>query len=225
MSRSGHPRQGSHKGRSQPAQTLTRRSWLSVALVAILVVGGLAAIFLRPSAAPSARPTQAASAVATGTSGNSIVSSIAAASSAADPSAAQQSGSTQQEKSASQNADRRIVQAEDGVAYLPVADLVGEQANFYTYQAKGKTIPFFVMRSSDGVIRAAFDACDVCFSAKKGYHQEGDEMVCNNCGSRFPSVQINEVQGGCNPSPLDRTVQGDNLIIRVTDLEAGAKYF
>ena len=61
--------------------------------------------------------------------------------------------------------------------------------------------------------------------AGKGYHQEGDELVCNNCGSRFPSTKINEVKGGCNPSPVNRTVQGDNIIIKVTDLQEGAKYF
>jgi uncharacterized membrane protein len=61
--------------------------------------------------------------------------------------------------------------------------------------------------------------------AKKGYHQEGDELVCNNCGSRFPSNQVNDVQGGCNPAPLQREVQGDRILIKVTDLEAGSKYF
>lgn len=117
------------------------------------------------------------------------------------------------------------VTAQDGVVRLPVADLGDSKAHFYAFQANGKLIPFFVLKSSDGVIRAAFDACDVCFSAKKGYHQEGDEMVCNNCGNRFPSTQINVVTGGCNPGALDRQVQGDSIIIQVADLAAGAKYF
>ena len=36
-------------------------------------------------------------------------------------------------------------------------------------------------------------------------------MVCNNCGQRFPSNLINEVRGGCNPSPLERTIEEDEL--------------
>jgi hypothetical protein len=46
------------------------------------------------------------------------------------------------------------------------------------------------MKSADGVIRAAYDACDVCYRERKGYHQEGDDMVCNNCGRHFPSTSI-----------------------------------
>lgn len=118
-----------------------------------------------------------------------------------------------------------VVTAQDGIIQLPVGDFTDNKAHFYTFQDAGKIIPFFVLRSYDGVIRAAFDACDVCYAAKKGYHQEGDEMVCNNCGTRFPSNKINEVKGGCNPGPLTREVKGDSVVIQVTDVQAGAVYF
>ena len=117
------------------------------------------------------------------------------------------------------------VQAADGAVRLPLATFDDYQAHFYTYMHEGKPIEFFVLKSKDGVVRAAFNACDVCFPAKKGYHQEGDEMVCNNCGNRFPAAQINEVRGGCNPSPLDRTVEGESLVIRVNDITTGQSYF
>jgi uncharacterized membrane protein len=50
-------------------------------------------------------------------------------------------------------------------------------------------------------------------------------MVCDNCGRRFASVLVNEVQGGCNPAPLRRAVRGDRLVIAVPDLLAGRRYF
>lgn len=115
--------------------------------------------------------------------------------------------------------------AEDGVVRLPLSTFDDGQARFYTHEANGVAINYFVLKSSDGVVRAAFDACDVCFHARLGYRQEGDEMVCNNCNQRFPSVLINEVHGGCNPSPLERTVEGDELVIRVADILTGAGYF
>jgi hypothetical protein len=117
------------------------------------------------------------------------------------------------------------VTAENNAIRFPLSTFDDNKAHFYTYMHQGKPIEFFVLKSSDGVVRAAFNACDVCFPAKKGYHQEGDEMVCNNCGSRFPSNKINEVKGGCNPSPLTRTVDGDTLVIQVSDLVAGLSYF
>jgi len=113
----------------------------------------------------------------------------------------------------------------DGAVRLAASTFDDGQARWYTYPADGVDIQFFVLKSSDGVIRAAFNACDVCFLAKKGYRQEGDEMVCNNCGQRFPSVLINEVRGGCNPSPLERTIEGDEVVIQVADILAGANYF
>lgn len=108
---------------------------------------------------------------------------------------------------------------------IPVADLAGGQAKFFSYDAGGVQVKYFVMKSSDGEYRAAFDACDVCFPNKKGYTQQGDLMVCNNCGQQFESSRINEVKGGCNPSPIEREVQGENLVLTADDLQAGVQYF
>jgi uncharacterized membrane protein len=112
-----------------------------------------------------------------------------------------------------------------GDVSIPVSDLSGK-ARFYEYKtAAGKTVSFFAMRSSDGVYRAALNACDVCFAGKQGYRQEGADMVCNKCGMHFPSAKINEVKGGCNPIGLRRAVEGESLRISARELEAGAGYF
>lgn len=118
-----------------------------------------------------------------------------------------------------------LVEAVNGVVRLPLATFDDRQAHHYTYMHNGRPVEFFILKSADGIVRAAFNACDVCYPFKKGYHQEGDEVVCNNCGRRFPSNQINVVQGGCNPSPLNRTVDGDQLIIQASDIQDGLKYF
>ena len=115
--------------------------------------------------------------------------------------------------------------AAGGDVKIAMADVNDGKAHFYSYDAGGVEVKYFVLKSSDGKVRAAFDACDVCFANKKGYHQEGDEMVCNNCGRRFPSDQINVQQGGCNPSPLTRTTQGKDLVLQASDLQAGVQYF
>ncbi|MFC2078420.1 DUF2318 domain-containing protein [Candidatus Bipolaricaulota bacterium] len=98
-------------------------------------------------------------------------------------------------------------------------------ARYYTYVHNGESIEFFVLKSEDGVVRAAFNACDVCYGALRGYSQNGQIMVCNNCGRQFPADRINIVQGGCNPSPLDRNVEGDYLVINVDDIIRGGSYF
>ena len=101
------------------------------------------------------------------------------------------------------------------------------KARFFSYRTPdGLTIRYFILRSSDGVIRAAFDSCDSCWAAGKGYRQEGDLMVCNNCGLKFPSARINEVKGGCNPAPLTRIVSNGKVIVKASDLvREGSFYF
>jgi hypothetical protein len=112
----------------------------------------------------------------------------------------------------------------DGAFRFPTAAFADGKAHFFSANLPdGKSINFFAIKSSDGVIRTAIDACDVCFGARKGYHQEGDFMVCNNCGQRFPSAKINEVKGGCNPAPLTRAIQGDNVVIKLADLQTDNK--
>ena len=113
----------------------------------------------------------------------------------------------------------------NGIVKIPVAQVQDGKAHFFHYSNHGKDIRFFVLRSSDGVLRAAFDTCDVCYQERKGYRQVGDAMVCNNCETAFPSVYINVRKGGCNPVPLARTVDGNDLIITVPDILQGAYYF
>jgi uncharacterized membrane protein len=109
----------------------------------------------------------------------------------------------------------------------PISDFDDGKARYFSYRSpRGINIRYFLMKSSDGVIRAAFDSCDTCWAAGKGYRQEGDYMVCNNCGLRFASVKINEVRGGCNPAPLTRNVRGDQVIVKIDDiLREGSFYF
>jgi uncharacterized membrane protein len=109
---------------------------------------------------------------------------------------------------------------------LPVATFADGAARFYRYvTTAGREVRFFVMKSADGVVRAAFDACDTCYRERKGYRQQGDGMVCNNCGRTFRSVDINVLQGGCNPAPLERTIVGDQLVLKAASLEPGTQYF
>ena len=170
--------------------------------VALILIGGTVFALTRPS--PASLET-ASAAVLAGTEIGSQIWQVSAATVGHDP--------------------YPQVVSEDGVIRLPLSTFDDHKAHHYTYMNLGRPIEFFVLKSKDGVVRAAFNACDVCFGSKKGYTQDGDYMVCNNCGRRFPADQINVVHGGCNPSPLDRTVEGDTLTIQVEDIIAGQDYF
>jgi uncharacterized membrane protein len=108
----------------------------------------------------------------------------------------------------------------------PAGQFDNGKARHFDYRTpEGVKVRYFILKSSDGVIRAAFDACDVCWREDKGYEQKGDVMVCRNCGRRFLSTRINEVSGGCNPVPLARKVEGGKVVIAVADILQGRRYF
>jgi len=118
-----------------------------------------------------------------------------------------------------------VIASTDKVTF-PVKDFQDGKARYYQLKTEdGKAVKFFILKSADGVIRAAFDACDVCWRAGLGYYQDGDSMVCRNCGQRFASVKVNELRGGCNPAPLSRETAGGQVVIQVQDILDGKPYF
>lgn len=120
---------------------------------------------------------------------------------------------------------KREVKAENGLIGIPLADISPDQARFFRYVHEGKDIPFFLIKPADGQLRAAFDACDVCYPEKRGYRQDGRHMICVNCGRRFDITLVGAVGGGCNPAPLAVAVNGDTVRVAVADLLAGLRYF
>ncbi len=119
----------------------------------------------------------------------------------------------------------KAMSVENGSVKIPVAAISDGQAHKFQVRAgDGTMVSFFTLKSKDGVIRAAIDACDVCYKSGLGYYQEGDYMVCKNCGQKFSSNKINEIKGGCNPAPLNREIKGDTLLIAMADIDANSWY-
>jgi len=113
----------------------------------------------------------------------------------------------------------------NGKIEIPVAGISdGKAHHFQVKSDDGTMVSFFVLKSADGVLRAAIDSCDVCYRSGLGYYQEGDKMVCKNCGQKFASSKINDIKGGCNPAPLERTVVGDKLVITMRDINMNSWY-
>ena len=117
------------------------------------------------------------------------------------------------------------VKEQGGIVSISLSSIDDGNAHFYSYTSNGKTITFFVMKAADGSIRSAFDACMSCNHAKLGYRQERDLVVCNNCGMGFKPMEIGTVTGGCSPIPVNKTVDGQMIVLNARDLEAGAQYF
>ena len=113
----------------------------------------------------------------------------------------------------------------NGVVSIPVKKISDGKAHYFQVKSgDGLDVKFFTLKSRDNIIRAAVDACDVCYKAGKGYIQTGDFMLCENCGQRFASNRINVIKGGCNPAPLERNIVGKNLVITMDEINKNSWY-
>lgn len=119
--------------------------------------------------------------------------------------------------------------AKDWAVTIDTRD-IGAKAKFYQYKTPGgRTVELFAVRASDGMVRTALNTCQVCYSSGRGYYvQENDVFVCQNCGNRFRTDQIEKIKGGCNPIPIfgaDKTVSGNSIFISKEYLTRVSPYF
>ena len=118
------------------------------------------------------------------------------------------------------------VKGVNGTVAIPLSKVSDGKAHYFKYADGDKEIAFFVVKSSDGSVKTAFDACDACYREKKGYEQKGDMMVCKNCNMKFAASRIGpHAVGGCNPAHLPAQVRDGSLVISEADLKAGGRFF
>ncbi len=106
------------------------------------------------------------------------------------------------------------------IIIIPVSE-VSENAKWYKDKVDGIQTEFFAVKTDDGIIKTAFNACDVCYESGKGYRQERDYMVCNNCELRFAISGLdteNKTLDACWPGYFPNTIEDDNIVIKVSDL-------
>ena len=96
---------------------------------------------------------------------------------------------------------------------------VTETALFIPYKVGETKMEVVAVRAPDNTIRTAFNTCQVCYTSKRGYYvQEGNELVCQNCGNRFDISAIEKQKNGCNPVPItDEYKTDDGTTITITD--------
>jgi|SRR5659263_3852 len=123
-----------------------------------------------------------------------------------------------------------------GVIKIPIAS--ASEGNLHKYvcdmqHAAGEACPMhgssgeanvriLAMTKSDGSAAVAYDACALCGAA--GYVQEGDELICKRCGAPINRDSL-EMGGGCNPIPLNSTLEGEQIVINTEDIKEKADLF
>jgi len=106
---------------------------------------------------------------------------------------------------------------------------ISNKVKFYPYESNGIKMEVLALKANDGTIRTALNTCQVCYSSGKGYYvQEGNELVCQNCGNRFSADMVGKTKGGCNPVPISDTSKvddGTKITIDKNYLDKNKAYF
>jgi high-affinity iron transporter len=111
--------------------------------------------------------------------------------------------------------------ARDNMVRIPLSELSDSSLHFYTAEANGTVIRFLVIHKTDGDYGTALDGCQICGFA--GYRQEGQNVICRNCGAAIYIPSIGE-SGGCNPIGVKSKVEGGEVVVDLSALaEAASK--
>lgn len=132
------------------------------------------------------------------------------------------------EETSAADENQEISVSSGGNLTIP-ADELTENAAFYSVNVDGTEMEVMAVKTSDGTIRTAFNTCQICYDSGNGYYkQEGDKLVCQNCGNSFTMDQVGETAGGCNPWPIlesDRTLVDGEIQISYDFLRDSADIF
>jgi FTR1 family protein len=110
----------------------------------------------------------------------------------------------------------------DGMIHVPGEALTAGRLNLYSYQASEAAVPFMVIKRGEGDFAVALNACSIC--PPRGYHQEGDMLICDNCNAPI-NLETVGMPGGCNPIPLAASLVSGDVLIAAADLEAVQSVF
>jgi FTR1 family protein len=112
----------------------------------------------------------------------------------------------------------RTLVAQNNQVRISLGDLQDSSVHFYTADVNDTVIRFFVIHRGNGDYATALDACQICGTT--GYRQEGQNVVCRNCGATIYIPSIGET-GGCNPIPVKSRVEAGEVVVDLSAL-AGA---
>lgn len=132
-------------------------------------------------------------------------------------------GKPQKETAASKDGGQSVSETVSGDGLKIAKAEVTETAKFYPYKVDNVNMEVFAVKASDGSIRTALNTCQVCYGSGRGYYkQEGNTLICQNCGNVFDVDQIEKVKNGCNPVPVgeeNKKDDGSNIVISDTFME------
>ena len=116
--------------------------------------------------------------------------------------------------------EARTLTVQGNEVRIPPATVNDGNLHIFSVDNGGTSLRFLIVHKPDGSWGTALDACMICGWA--GYRQDGQNVVCRNCGSAIYVPTIGQA-GGCNPVGIASHVEGSDLVVDLSSLAAAAK--
>ncbi|MBF0473706.1 MAG: DUF2318 domain-containing protein [Nitrospirae bacterium] len=85
-------------------------------------------------------------------------------------------------------------------------------------------ISFFVIKFN-GNISSYFNACSKCYTSKKGFRVEKNQLICRICEVGYPFSSLDSGIASCFPIRLKGEMINDKYIIEKNEILKGRDYF
>lgn len=110
----------------------------------------------------------------------------------------------------------------NGELSIPLTRISDGDLHRFEARENETAIRFWLYQKPDGKVATVFDACQIC--GPVGFYKGPNGVVCKNCAAPINGQSVG-MTGGCNPIPLHAEQTANAVIIRETDIAAGAHIF
>lgn len=97
---------------------------------------------------------------------------------------------------------------------ISLSDVVEKKMVAFTYEGKLKKVELMAYVNPQGKLVTSVAMCEPCNS--KTFHSESQDLVCDNCGTRWNFSTLEGISGACQkypPDPIPSEIVGEEVRI------------
>jgi len=103
---------------------------------------------------------------------------------------------------------------------IPLAEIIEKKMVSFTYEGKTKKVEMMAYINPQGKLVTSVAMCEPCNS--KSFHSESQDLVCDNCGTRWNFSTLEGISGTCQkypPDPIPSEIVGGEVRISIKLVE------
>jgi len=108
---------------------------------------------------------------------------------------------------------KKIIEEEEKFFDISINEIT-EKLTFFSVTIDGINMEIMAFTAPDGTIRLALNRCERCYKSGKGFIQENNKTICQQCDMLINIDSIGIESGGCFPIPIpiEERILTENMI-------------